>query len=338
MRTGRVTAVLLAISLAGAALSEAPARSIRAEPRPAAAAADPGSADTADAAPDAADAAVTAALASALAVLTSPRPLPRPLDVVMASASAAVFEDAAAAPRTVATDRTRPADPIAAFFQGLAASKPAAPPIAAASALAVPSSPRPEDRPDGFARLVAAITPPRATSRAGSVCGVAEIKGEALKAIDGTGACGIAKPVRVSSVSGIPVSEQPVIDCDTAIALNDWVRGGVIPAVGRTGGGLARVNVIAHYSCRSRNNVRGAKLSEHSFGHAIDIGGVTLKDGTTLTVEDDWKSRKYGGIVKAMHASACGTFGTVLGPNSDRYHYNHIHLDTARYRAGAYCR
>ncbi|MEZ5769485.1 MAG: extensin family protein [Paracoccaceae bacterium] len=75
--------------------------------------------------------------------------------------------------------------------------------------------------------------------------------------------------------------------------------------------------------------MRGAKLSEHSFGHAIDVSGVTLKDGTTLTVLDHWRSGKYGSVIKAMHSSACGTFGTVLGPNADRYHQNHLHLDTA---------
>ena len=239
MRAGRLVAALLVGLTAGAAMAEAPNRSIRPAPRPVAE-----------------DAAIAAALTSALAVMVSPRPLPKP----------------------------------------------------------------------------------RATSRKGSVCGVPEIKGEALRRIDGAGACGIDKPVRVTSVSGVAVSGGPTIDCTTAKALNDWVRRGVMPAVGRTGGGVARVNVIAHYACRTRNNARGAKLSEHSFGHAVDVSGVTLKDGTTLTVLDHWRSNKYGKIVKAMHSSACGTFGTVLGPNSDRYHQNHLHLDTARYRSGSYCR
>ena len=53
---------------------------------------------------------------------------------------------------------------------------------------------------------------------------------------------------------------------------------------------------------------------------------------------DHWRSGEYGKIIKAMHTSACGPFGTVLGPNADRYHQNHLHLDTARYRSGSYCR
>ncbi|OIP87255.1 MAG: hypothetical protein AUK37_01735, partial [Rhodobacterales bacterium CG2_30_65_12] len=199
---------------------------------------------------------------------------------------------------------------------------------------------RPEARPtgNGLARLASAVTPPRATSRKGSVCGVAEIKGEALAPIPGRGACGIEQPVRVASVSGVALAQRPTIDCTTAKALNTWVREGVIPAVGRTGGGVAQINVIAHYSCRSRNNRPGAKLSEHSFGHAVDVGGIVLKDGTRLTVLDQWRSAKYGRIIKAMHKAACGPFGTVLGPGSDSYHQNHLHVDTARYRGGSYCR
>jgi hypothetical protein len=39
-----------------------------------------------------------------------------------------------------------------------------------------------------------------------------------------------------------------------------------------------------------------------------------------------------------MHKAACGPFGTVLGPNSNRFHQDHFHFDTARYRSGSYCR
>ena len=326
MNARRLAVALFAGLTAGAALAGAPDRSIRPMPRPV-----PQEA--------AQEPAIAAALTSALAVLASPRPLPRPREVVVSAAPSAPVTVSArpVVPRTVAA-RTAPVDPIAAFFQGLTAPKPAAVAAAAPSTLAVPRSPRPETRPSGFAKLISAITAPRATSRAGSVCGVAEIKGQALRRIDGAGACGVDKPVRVTSVSGVAVAGGPTIDCTTAKALNNWVRTGVMPAVGRTGGGVAQVNVIAHYACRTRNNARGAKLSEHALGHAVDVSGVTLKDGTTLTVLDHWRSGSYGKIVKAMHGSACGTFGTVLGPNADRYHQDHFHLDTARYRSGSYCR
>jgi hypothetical protein len=42
--------------------------------------------------------------------------------------------------------------------------------------------------------------------------------------------------------------------------------------------------------------------------------------------------------MRRMHRGACGPFGTVLGPEADRYHQDHFHFDTARYRSGSYCR
>jgi hypothetical protein len=292
---------------------------------------------------------------------TAPRPLPRPavfgVQEVLAATPAAPHRSPRPQPRpgpatplAVATEAAvvaataAPRDPVAALLQTLTGTRPAsaagaAAPLAGASALAVARSTRPAPRPKNFVRLAAAaVTAPRAVSRKGSVCGVPEIKGEALAPIDGWGACGIEAPVQVTSVSGVALRQSPRIDCKTAVALNDWVRKGVIPSVGKTGGGVARINVVAHYACRGRNNQKGARLSEHSFGRAVDVSGVTLKDGSTLTVLDHWRSPKFGKIIKAMHASACGPFGTVLGPNADRFHQDHLHVDTARYRSGSYCR
>lgn len=318
----RMPALFAALALATGAFAEAPGSSPRPEPRPG-----------------------IGALALAPAVsgtqnapVVSLRPLARPRPAVAQVAPAAAPEAAVVAPASAGFQ-----DPITAFVQSLSVVRPAAAaaaaaPVAGASALAVPRSPRPETRPSGNAltQLASAVTAPRATSRAGSVCGVAEIKGQAIGPVPGRGACGIDQAVRVTSVSGIALSQQPTIDCATAKALNTWVREGVIPAVGRKGGGLAQVNVVAHYVCRSRNNRPGAKLSEHSFGHAVDVAGIVLKDGTKLTVLNDW--RASNGIIKAMHRTACGPFGTVLGPNSDGYHKDHLHVDTARYRSGSYCR
>ncbi len=281
---------LLLTGLAGSAFAEAPDRSDRPKPRPA----------TEAPAPEATE-------ATPGPVTNSPRPKrrPEPASLSAAPATPVTMPDGPVVPRVTSSGAVA-VDPIAAFFQGLAAPKPQAAPVPDLSDLAVARSPRPERRPNGFAKRAAAVTPPRAVSRAGSVCGVAEIKGEAIRAISGAGPCGIAQPVRITSVSGVAVTGGPTIDCPTARALNDWVRRGVMPAVGRTGGGLAKIHVIASYSCRTRNNRPGAKLSEHSFGHALDISGVTLKDGTKLTVLDHWRSSTYGKMIKAMHSAACG--------------------------------
>ncbi|SMR70701.1 Uncharacterized conserved protein [Aliiroseovarius halocynthiae] len=206
--------------------------------------------------------------------------------------------------------------------------------------LAVTHSLRPMARPKGFTRKIASSTPKPATSgRRGRICGVNEIKGQAISPIPGKiSGCGISSPVRVTEVSGIKLSQSAVMDCTTAKALNKWVRDGVFPAVGRMGGGPTSLRVVAHYACRTRNNRRGAKISEHGKGRAIDIAGIRLKNGSELSVLRGWRDPAQGKALKKMHKAACGPFGTVLGPNADKYHQDHFHFDTARYRSGSYCR
>ena len=203
------------------------------------------------------------------------------------------------------------------------------------SSLAVTTSIRPSRRTN------AVIATAQATQQArlrGQVCGDPDIQGEAIGAVDGRGSCGIESAVRLRSVAGITFSERPTIDCPTAKALKTWIQTGLKPAIGSEGGGVAQILVAGHYTCRPRNNQAGARLSEHSFGRAIDIAGFRLQNGERITVLSDWNSRDDGDQLRQMHRAACGPFGTVLGPAADAAHRDHFHFDTARYRSGSYCR
>lgn len=171
------------------------------------------------------------------------------------------------------------------------------------------------------------------------LCGSRALRGEAAAPIKGTArGCGLQDGVRVMFVDGVRLSRPATLDCKTAIALEDWVHNGVKPAIGRQGGGVQELTVYASYACRPRNNQRGARISEHGKGRAIDIGGFILANGEEVTVLRGWKAKSSSKMLRNIHAAACGTFGTVLGPKSDRFHTNHFHLDTARYRSGPYCR
>ncbi|EPX80679.1 extensin-like domain-containing protein [Litoreibacter arenae] len=173
----------------------------------------------------------------------------------------------------------------------------------------------------------------------GSVCGDPNIRGVKISRIPGKiRGCGLDSGVKVTAVSGVALTQHATIDCTTAKALNAWVEQGVKPVVGRRGGGVKSLRVVAHYACRTRNNKRGGKISEHGRGRAVDIAAINLKDGSSMTVLKGWRSAKNGPALKKMHKAACGPFGTVLGPNADRYHQDHFHFDTARYRSGRYCR
>ena len=189
-------------------------------------------------------------------------------------------------------------------------------------------------------RPAALKIPPKGSYRQkGSVCGIATIIGARLKPIfEDTRGCGIAKPVQVTSVSGILPSPAAVTDCATAKALSGWADRSAKPAFRATGGGLVGLHVAASYVCRTRNSQVGAKISQHALGHAVDISAFEFRDGSSVTVLDGWNISGNGKTLKRLHRNACGPFGSVLGPKSDSFHRDHFHFDTARYRDGSYCR
>ena len=140
------------------------------------------------------------------------------------------------------------------------------------------------------------------------------------------------------SVDGVVLSQQSIMDCTTAKTLRGWVSTALKPAIRNRGGGVKSLSIPSHYSCRTRNSQKGAKISEHGKGRAIDISAINLNDGSRITVQDGWNDLRDKKVLQRLHASACGPFGTVLGPESDRFHKDHFHFDTARYRSGSYCR
>ncbi|MGB0958931.1 MAG: extensin family protein [Halocynthiibacter sp.] len=173
----------------------------------------------------------------------------------------------------------------------------------------------------------------------GRVCGDRGIIGQKAPSIKGKmKGCGVRNPVRVTSVDGVLLSQPSLMDCNTAKTLKKWVNKGAKPAVGRLGGGLRSIKIVAHYSCRTRNSQRGAKISEHGKGKAVDIAAFGLKNGKTITVLKGWNNKHQGKILRRMHKTACGPFGTVLGPKANRFHLDHFHFDTAKHRGGSYCR
>ncbi|GAA3863820.1 extensin family protein [Celeribacter arenosi] len=201
-------------------------------------------------------------------------------------------------------------------------------------------SPVPRKRPAGLSeRAKKAARKAASYAKNGSVCGVADIRGRALSAIASrVKGCGISNPVEVTEIAGVKLRGGATIDCTTAKALRNWIEKGAKPAVGRFGGGVADLRVVASYACRTRNNQAGAKISEHGRGRAVDITAIGLANGRNLTVLNDWDAAKEGKILRKMHRAACGPFGTVLGPEANKYHRDHFHFDTARYRSGSYCR
>ncbi|MDI4655782.1 extensin family protein [Xanthobacter autotrophicus] len=150
------------------------------------------------------------------------------------------------------------------------------------------------------------------------------------------GSCGLAQPVRLSAVrllDGRLVAFKPaaVTRCELAVAVAGWLREDLAPAVAALGSPVTAVTVAASYDCRPRNRVSGARMSEHGLGNALDVGGFELADARVVKVEKGGLPQR---LRAAMKESACRRFTTVLGPGSDGYHEDHIHVDLAQRRLG----
>jgi hypothetical protein len=96
------------------------------------------------------------------------------------------------------------------------------------------------------------------------------------------------------------------------------------PLAERLGSTISELDNFDSFECRGRNRIVGAKLSEHGRANALDVRGFKLADGSLISLTDRTVPRQLRETV--LH-SVCARFSTVLGPSSDWYHEDHIHLD-----------
>ena len=159
---------------------------------------------------------------------------------------------------------------------------------------------------------------------------------EPLPPITGPGECGAPDAVRLSAVisrAGKKIALNPpaVLRCDMAKAVVDWTRNEADGVAQEAGSPLASIQTAASFECRGRNRVAGAKLSEHGHANALDVRALVLANGKVLSLTDV-------NVAKALRTrlqeTACGHFTTVLGPGSDGYHEDHVHLDLIQRRGG----
>ncbi len=152
--------------------------------------------------------------------------------------------------------------------------------------------------------------------------------------IDGPGICGLTRPLRVAALDdgAVSFSTTYTLDCSMVAELNQWLRDVVQPeAQARFGQRVVEIIGMGAYSCRGMNGVAGARISEHAFGNALDIGGFRLADGREISIVRDWTrgDDQARAFLQDVHMGACAHFTTVLGPGSNMFHYNHIHVDLA---------
>jgi len=147
--------------------------------------------------------------------------------------------------------------------------------------------------------------------------------------IHGPGGCGGEDLVRLEAVvlpdkHRVALKPAATLRCTMASAIADWVRTDVAPLAAGLGSEISDLDNFDSFECRGRNRVAGALLSEHGRANALDVRGVKLADGRSISLTDREVPRDTR---EAILHSVCARFMTVLGPGSDGYHEDHIHLD-----------
>lgn len=147
------------------------------------------------------------------------------------------------------------------------------------------------------------------------------------------GVCMAQSPLEVTALNlngkTVELTSPIQTNCEMATALVDWAQDVDAYAKAALDSALVALQTGTSYMCRAR--VGGAEqfTSEHGFANAIDVVGFTLADGRSIAVKDDWlpATTPEAKLLRQSHGAACGKFTTVLGPEANADHEDHLHLD-----------
>jgi hypothetical protein len=151
--------------------------------------------------------------------------------------------------------------------------------------------------------------------------------------LEGTGQCKVVDPVQLTSITTVygqvELPHRPVLNCNFARKFSDWLSDIAAPVTAAHGEApLLSLSTGSGYECRNRNGDASDKISEHAFGNAIDIDGITLTNKKRIEIADaaDAQDSDHR-LLTALRISACGYFTTVLGPGANEAHASHFHFD-----------
>lgn len=143
--------------------------------------------------------------------------------------------------------------------------------------------------------------------------------------------CGFRHAVRIER-TGLQVGAPFSLTCPAAVSLALWERHAVLPAaLDIFGQPVVRLQHFGSYACR---NVAGrATRSRHATAQALDVAGFVLADGRRITLAGDWYGdAREQAFLRRVHAQGCRFFDGVLGPDYNRAHADHLHLERGGFR------
>ena len=156
--------------------------------------------------------------------------------------------------------------------------------------------------------------------------------------VAGEGACLREDRIMLESAPLSP--SDAAMTCPVAVGLTMWIEKDVRPMVRDIlGSELSHVEQLGTYNCRRIGGAQSGRWSEHATGNAIDISAFVLEDGRRVSVLQDWSGESAEAqFLLAVRDAACTSFGTVLSPDYNAAHADHLHLDWGSPAGRGLCR
>ena len=198
---------------------------------------------------------------------------------------------------------------------------------------------RPPPRPRGAKPITLSLPTSRETQACFADLARADVRFSPLPDRDYGGGCQVIGALQLIDI-GVPVTNIKAMRCGLARSFTGWVEHAVAPAARQMlGSDLVRIESMGTYACRAVVGAAGAagRLSGHATANAVDVSGFILQNGRRITLQQAWNGTDPGAraFLRVIRASACKRFGTVLSPDYNAAHYNHLHLEDDR---AGFCR
>ncbi|WP_296814878.1 extensin family protein [Brevundimonas sp.] len=175
--------------------------------------------------------------------------------------------------------------------------------------------------------------------------------------------CVVQGAVRITGGLVTPVRpEGLVMRCPLAVRYVVWERQTLRPAAEEILGSPVAHVEASGYACRRiyGSTDPTSRPSEHARGNALDVSAIELEDGRRITVAYGWgpiradsraaeRAREESATLPPLFSSGapmpttpearflrrirdegCEVFGTVLSPEYNTAHRDHLHLDASR--------
>ena len=146
--------------------------------------------------------------------------------------------------------------------------------------------------------------------------------------------CGYADAVRLGTAGALDIAYAPAdlgTRCAVGAALALWEWHVVQPAALRHfGRRVERIEHFGSYSCRRLYGRDAGGWSEHASANAVDIAAFRIEGGRRVSVVNDWTGDPgEAAFLRDVLDGACDLFATVLSPDYNAAHRDHLHLDQA---------